>query len=535
MTRILNTRLYNSFYEDFIRGAESPYKYLLPFNIQSLLEVGRGIGSSTTIHQEVKKILADQNTGYDSGKAKQYISTLPDPKTIVIITGQQLGFLLSPIYTIFKAVTTVKLAEQLNQLETGYNFVPVFWLETEDHDFEEIRHAGIWNTEMKPVRISYEGHEFDRRPVRLYRLEENIEEVIAKLQSELLDTEFSSDLFTKLRSWYTSGATWTDAIRQLFRDLFSATGLLFFEPGTAAVKRAGAEFFAQWFEQIKPVIQAFGSTTGSVESDGYPVQVPDIPGKTYVHYEDDNLERQHIYFEDDRFYLKDNPLSWSSAELKEILRKEPERFSSAVISRPVLQSWLLPVAGYVAGPSEIAYWAQIGQIFRQMNIPLPVVYPRITATLLEPKIERFISRHNVDLPNAALKMKDFIDRHFEQNQFDKDRFRKWREGIDQTFSEIMDYILNVDPTLKSVAEKTSERIGGQIDLLETRLLRAVEERERTLIGHLEQIHASVFPLEAPQERFVSIIYYLNKFGPDFLNRLMTKLESDPASHQIVSL
>ena len=535
MAKVLNTRLYNTFYYDFIQRTEQPLKYLPPFDFQPLTDVGARIGSETAIHKEVKKILADQNTGYDSGKAKQYISTLSDPKTMVIITGQQLGFLLSPIYTVFKAVTTVKLAEQLNQLETGFNFIPVFWLETEDHDFEEIRHAGVWDTEMKPVRISYEGHEFERRPVRLYQLEDNIGEVIAKLQSELLETEFSPDLFNKLRSWYVPGMSWTEATRKLFRDLFADTGLLFFEPGTAAVKKTGAEFFGSWFDRIKSVIGAFRSTTGRIESDGYPVQVPDIPGKTYVHYEDDNLERQHIYFEDDRFYLKNSPLSWSLTEMRGVLEKESERFSAAVISRPVLQSWLLPVAGYVAGPSEIAYWAQLGQTFREMDIPFPVVYPRITATLLEPRIERFISRHNVNLTDASPKMKDFIDRHFEQNRFDKDRFRKWRDNIDQIFSEISGYIVNVDPTLRSVAEKTGERVGSQIDHLETRLLRAVEEKENTLIGHLEQIHTSVFPLEQPQERFASIVYYLNKFGPDFLTRLMTQLQPDPANHQIVSL
>ncbi len=170
-----------------------------------------------------------------------------------------------------------------------------------------------------------------------------------------------------------------------------------------------------------------------------------------------------------------------------------------------------------------------------MNVAFPVVYPRLSATIIEPKIGRFIRKHGADITSPALKMKDFIDHYFQKNQLDKQRFSTWRDTINKTFIEIRDYVNQVDPTLIPVAEKTGQRIENQVEQLETRLLQAVEQKEKTLLNHLEQIHASIFPLEQPQERFVSIVYYLNKFGPGFIGQLIDGLELDPTRHQILAL
>jgi uncharacterized protein YllA (UPF0747 family) len=140
-----------------------------------------------------------------------------------------------------------------------------------------------------------------------------------------------------------------------------------------------------------------------------------------------------------------------------------------------------------------------------------------------------------ELSNPPVRMHAYIDAHFQRNQYDSERFGEWRRRIEETFREIGDYISELDPTLNPVAEKTGERIEGQIEQLENRLLKAVEQKATTLRGHLEQIHAVLFPLEQPQERFATIVYYLNKFGPDFFDKLLSLLEQDPKRHQILHL
>jgi len=535
MKQVLSTELYNQFYYDFLTGSEITKKYLPSFDANAVEEACRQIAPVTTIHAEVKKILAKQNADYQSEKVKASVSKLSDPKCMVIITGQQLGLLLSPIYTIYKAMTTVKLADQMNGMNTGHTFIPVFWLETEDHDFEEIRHAGIWDRNMQPLQISYDGRNQVQMSVRHYQLEDKIHNTLEKLQQEMLPTEFTKDLFKRIDGYYRSGRSWTAATLDLFREIFSETGMLFFEPGTGEIKSISVAFFKDWTERIGTVGQAFSKQSRRLESDGYSLQVPDIPGKTFMHFEDDDLQRHHIYHEDGSFYLKDRSERWTIEDLKVLLRDSPNRFSTAVASRPVLQSWLLPVAAYVAGPAEIAYWAQLREIFHVMSVAFPVVYPRLSATLIEPKIQRYIDKHKADVTGAVMKMKEFVDDYFAKNQFDRTKFKKWRSEISGTFAQITDYITTVDATLVPVAEKTGQRIEGQIEQLESRLLNAVEQKEKTLLNHLEQIHTALYPLEHPQERFISIIYFLNKFGPGFLGQLMKGMNLEPKHHQILSL
>ncbi len=535
MMNVLRTRLYNKFYYDFLQAADGASNYLPPYSPDAISGVCQALSTGSDVHRQMKEVLASQNSDYPSGKAKDYLSQLADPNSVIIITGQQLGFLLTPIYTIYKAITTVKLAEYLNGLDTGFRFIPVFWLETEDHDFEEIRYAGVWDRNMKPLLISYEGQDRLYASVRHYELDHKIDEAVTKIQHEMLESEFTATLFSRLREHYRTGRSWTDATLGFFREIFTDSGLLFFEPGTADVKKISTAFFEQWLIRSGQVSESFSRLTSRIESDGYPAQVPDIPGKSFLHIEDEMLQRQHIYHEKGNYYLKDRPERWSQADLIDILRSEPQRFSTAVASRPALQSWLLPVAVYIAGPAEIAYWAQLRDIFNVMQLPFPVVYPRLSATLIEPKIARFIAKHNSDISHASLKMKEFVDSYFAHHQLDKDRFKQWRSSITAIFAEITDYIKKVDPTLVPVATKTEQRIEGQVEQLEHRLLQAIEQKEQTLLSHLEQIHASIFPLEQPQERFVSVVYYLNKFGADFVNKLIESLELDPKRHQILNL
>ncbi len=253
----LQTVLYNKFFYDFLGGSDVILKYLPAFTNETLKNAAKNLPVGASIHTQMKSVLAKQNTPCHSENVRKSLSKLEEPNSVIIITGQQLGFLLTPMYTIYKAMTTVKLAEQMNSLNTGFNFIPVFWMETEDHDFEEIRHAGIWDQNMLPMQIPYEGKDQIHKSIRHYQFEENIDDAIAKIHGAMLASEFSRDLFTQLRAYYQTGRSWTAVTIDLFREIFSATGLLTFEPGDAEVKNIGKAFYLKWFDQIEPVSNAF--------------------------------------------------------------------------------------------------------------------------------------------------------------------------------------------------------------------------------------------------------------------------------------
>ncbi|MCK5032645.1 MAG: bacillithiol biosynthesis BshC, partial [Calditrichia bacterium] len=254
---------------------------------------------------------------------------------------------------------------------------------------------------------------------------------------------------------------------------------------------------------------------------------------TFLFIENKNLQREHIYFNNNGFSIKDSNQKFNKNELLDIINNNPEKISTSVVSRPLLQSWLLPTAAYVAGPGEIAYWAQIGGMFKQMKLTMPVVYPRLSATIIEPKIQRFINKYELDIDYLPKKQSEFVKGVLTKNE--DNAFQNSKENIKNELEKIKRKMVIVDPTLESICQKTSEKILGQIDFLERKNLKAKEQKNQTFTSQLQQIHSAFFPDGYPQERYLTFVYFLNKFGPEIFKTLFNKLQLDNFEHQIIEI
>ncbi len=408
----LKTKLYNKFYHDYISDLPATHPFIPSLSQRPLTEIDPKFDSDPQHFQKIKAILSEQNKDQSSAQAKDYLRYLEDPDSRIIITGQQLGLFASPLYTIYKLITTIKLAELLNSQKSNHKFIPVFWLETEDHDFQEINHSGIFNKNFRPEQIRYEGQDRDKVSIRHYQLEKTIEDLIDNLKDRLIETEFSNDLYNNLRSHFQPGTGWSAAARSFLRELFEPYGLLFFEPGDEKIKHSSIPFFNQLIEDNDKVFALFNKTSEKLQASGYHNQVKVIPGQTYIHIENDSLQRMHLYRQDELFGFKDEGVHYSLNETIKKLQENPLTISTTVISRPLLQSWLLPVAAYVAGPGEIAYWAQLGSLFDHFKLDMPYLYPRISATIVEPKIKRYLMKYAISPENLLPKKGDFIDQYY---------------------------------------------------------------------------------------------------------------------------
>ncbi|MEE9118160.1 MAG: bacillithiol biosynthesis BshC, partial [Calditrichia bacterium] len=174
MNKFLKTRLYNSFYHDYISNKLKTHYFIDSLEQISWDKKVRSIDYTSIRFQQVKQILARQNTDLNSDKVKIYLEYLANPESVILITGQQLGLFASPIYTIYKIITTIKLAESLNNQKSNYQYIPVFWLETEDHDFQEINHIGLMDKDFQPRQIKYNGKDRGKVSLRHYQLESSI-------------------------------------------------------------------------------------------------------------------------------------------------------------------------------------------------------------------------------------------------------------------------------------------------------------------------------------------------------------------------
>jgi uncharacterized protein YllA (UPF0747 family) len=174
LNKVLRTPLYNSLYYDFLNREKNLKKYIPEFKNLNWKEITESVLAKTSVDSTVKKILIEDNSDITSTKGENYLDFLKKENTVLIVTGQQLGLLNSPLYTIYKIITTIKLAENLNSQKNGYNYVPIFWLESEDHDFEEINHFGIWNRNFEPHELTYSGKDQVKVSIKHYFFEKQI-------------------------------------------------------------------------------------------------------------------------------------------------------------------------------------------------------------------------------------------------------------------------------------------------------------------------------------------------------------------------
>ncbi len=533
---ILKINLYNKFYYDYVNDLESTHPFISSLTKRPLTDITPKFKSDRKHFKEMKTILAEQNKDQNSERAALHLKYLEDPDTLILITGQQLGIFASPLYTIYKLITTIKLAESLNSKSGNRRYVPVFWLETEDHDFREINHIGIFDKNFKPEQLWYEGKDREKASIRFYQLESCIENLTDRLKNSLLQTEFSDELFEKLREFFKPGVGWAIAVRNFLKDLFESYGLLFFEPGDNKIKQKSIPFFKQLLEENDQVSALFGQTSEQLLASGYHSQVKVLPGQTYIHFENEAQQRMHLFRENNSYFLKDGSKKLTLSDAIGFIEDRPLAVSSTVISRPLLQSWLLPVAAYVAGPGEIAYWAQLGRLFSHFELEMPFLYPRISATIVEPKIKRYISKYAIAPDKLLPRKKDFIDRYYKDLvEAKEDPFGRLQQILKEEEGNITSYLKSIDQTLIETGKKTLERMAQTLMNFENRVLKARKDKESIRTDHLEQVHTAFFPEEIPQERYLTLVYFLNKFGPEIMNHLYENLSLDNFDHQMTYL
>jgi bacillithiol biosynthesis cysteine-adding enzyme BshC len=537
MKKILKTSLYNRFYYDYLASRAESTGFLSPVRDGSLQEIAQMIDAGSDHYQQVKGIMARQNSDLHSNKAKLHLDQLTKPQSVILITGQQLGLFASPLYTIYKLVTTIKLAESLNDQNNRYHFIPVFWLESEDHDFQEICRVGLLDPYFQPKEVTYQGQDRGKVPMRYYQLESSVRSFISEIRENIAETEFTSDLFDKIIKGYKQGTDWVTASREFLKDIFEDKGLLFFYPGDDEIKNISIDFFKQLLVDNEKYSMAFAEVSQNIVKSGYQNQVKVIPGKTFIHFETEDKKRFHLYRNDRDYYLKDSELKFTLESALEFISGHPIAVSTSVVSRPLLQSWLLPVVAYIAGPAEIAYWAQLGKMFKNFDLVMPQVYPRISATLMEPKIARYLEKNQADVENISFKKKEFIDQYYKNlsNTGADDPVGQLQKELLIKGGEIEAYLKQLDPTLIDSAKKTITRMVQTLENLENRVIKMREQKNSQLTSQLEQIHTAFFPANMPQERFLPIVYFLNKFGPQFVDSLYKNLEVDDFNHQVVYL
>ena len=484
------------------------------------------------------RVLTEQNKQHHCGiRTLANIDLLGNENTVAVVTGQQVGICSGPLYTIYKTVTAIKLAEQLSAQFPDYNFVPVFWVENEDHDFEEINKLNVLNPagEVQTIEYLFGGKPFERNPgpVGSIVIDSFIDNFFDRLQTQLQESEFKLPLFTALRGHYRSGATLGAAFVGLMNQMFEDSGLVFLDPGNVELKKILKPVFQKEIAGLSKTSQMVVDTSAGLE-EHYHAQ---IKAKSINLFMLHKGGRYLIEPRENDYSLKGTRQFFSKEELNSIVENSPELISPNVVLRPICQDAILPTLAYVGGPSEVAYFAQLKPVYEFFDVQMPVVYPRASVTIMEEKVKNILEKFQVDFTEIWSDIDPLLIRIAEQvSEVKVDvLFDQLHRRIHEAVAESRFGIQQIDPTLSGAIDSTLSRIESQLNVLKEKAQSAQQRRQEVTIKQIQKVAANIFPKSNFQEREFNVVYYMNKYGPDFVKWLSGEIIIDRFQHQLIEL
>jgi bacillithiol synthase len=529
------SRLYHDFLYDFSR-VERFYQ-AEGRELDSLVARAVKISAQPYSRDAVADVLADQNLKAGAGEAAMAnIERLRQKDSVVVITGQQAGFFTGPLYTIYKALTAIKLAAQLR--ERGVNAVPMFWVAAEDHDFEEVNHTRLVNREGQLLTITYTAcSPKEGKPVGHVKLCEEISENIDQLSAALPESEFTPRLISDLRESYQAGASFADAFGRMMLKMMGHYGVVLINPLDDRLKLVAGEIYTRAIELVPEFATQLVKQSAALEAAGYHAQVYTSPEAVPLFMLDDGRRRAIVRRDDGRFYLKGGDKSFDTHELVDTVQRCPSCFSPNVTLRPIVQDFLLPTIAYIGGPAEIAYFAQLRPNYGLLDRVEPVVLPRASFTLIEKRHAKTMSKYGIEFTDlfAGLEevMKKVVEGSLDQNT--TTIFDETEKIIEEQLEKLRHSLTTVDPTLAEALKGGREKISYQIHNLRTRFIHNRGKRDETMQQQIERLFAVLYPNKNLQEREINASYFLARYGYELIDRLYQETEIGFRDHKLVYL
>jgi bacillithiol biosynthesis cysteine-adding enzyme BshC len=465
------------------------------------------------------------------------IDLLREADCIAVVSGQQAGLFGGPLYTIYKALSAVKLAECMSQ--RGIKAVPVFWIATEDHDFVEVAKAEIINRECALTSVSVPDQiHVDGLPVGRVTLDESVSSTIQVALAALPKTEFSDDLATLLREAYGPGQNFGAAFARVMTKLVGARGLILLDPLDSQLKQLAAPLYAEAARQAHEIANAIVSRSRELEAAGYHAQVTPSENSFPLFWHDENGARQALTRnENGKYQTKNGKAEYSADEFADWARREPDRFSPNVTLRAVVQDFLLPTIAYYGGSAEIAYFAQTAEVYRILDRPATPILPRASLTFVEKHTWRALERYGISLTDFFGGLDHVVARVVEGylGKETSAAFEHTTKTFNSELDGLQDHLRRVDPTLADALDKGRRKINYQIDGLRTRFNRAQVGRDEAVHRQIERAFDLLYPAKALQERHINITSLLARHGRFVIDWVFDAIDLGSNEHQIVYL
>jgi bacillithiol biosynthesis cysteine-adding enzyme BshC len=495
--------------------------------------IARSQGIARQPEETARVIAAQQAERGAPAAARESAARLADPATRVIITGQQAGLFGGPLFTLLKAITTMKLAAQVSK-EHRVPVVPVFWIDAEDHDWPEVSGCTVLDSEFAPATVRLADLPgAGALPIARLTLNDAIQPALDQLSTDLPDSEFKTDILAALRAAYAPGRSMATAFGVWLEHVLGPHGLVVYDSSDPAAKLLARDVFVKEVSQPGHTARVAAKAGEELVARGYHAQAILADGTVSVFHL--NAERAAIRVEGDKAMIGEHTISL--AELAEEARTHPEHFSPNVLLRPLVQDTVFPTICYVAGPNELAYLGQLKDVYAHFGIPMPLFYQRGSATLADSATLRFLSKY--DLPITALRAQD----ESALNQLLESQLPPTVEQaltsvsslIDERMAAVGAAVPQIDPTLEGAVKSTLGKLQHEVQSLHNKVIQAAKRRDDTLRRQFQRAQALTFPQGHPQEREVGFVWFLNRYGPALVDRLMDELPLAMGHHWVLTI
>jgi bacillithiol synthase len=481
------------------------------------------------------EVLTKLNRSWGASDATfQNIDRLKGNESVVVIGGQQAGLLTGPLYSVNKVISIIQLARQQEE-KLGIPVIPVFWIAGEDHDFEEINHVYMERaSKMKKYKVGQQVH--DKCSVSQIELnKQEVSEWLNNVVKQLTETKYTKDIKTCIEDCLENSTTYVDFFARVILKLFKNEGLVLMDSGNDAIRKLECDYFVEMIQKQKAISTGVFTAYKELTAKGYSIflDVAVENGNLFLH---KDKERILLNKNSEGMWVgKQNEVVLTTEELIEIAKISPEKLSNNVVTRPIMQDFVFPTLAFIGGPGEISYWSVLKPAFHALGIKMPPVVPRLSFTYVDTKTEKVLAKYQIQIESAINgEIAPKRDAWFKE---------KINPPIEETVTEIKDVISKAHEPLREIAkgirsdihalaEKNLTYLIRDVEYLEKRIIRAMEERYEKQLTEFSIIENVLYP-GGLQERVWNPLPFINEYGMDFFHEVTSHHYSFEKEHIVV--
>lgn len=528
------TKLFSSFLEDF---AQVSRFYSHPPTAEGILKAATEVRLDPATRRSVAEVLREQNARFAHGDSVEAATARNIDHlaagAVAIVTGQQVELFGGPAYSLYKAGSIIRIADEITR--RGTDAVPVFWLATEDHDLAEVNHV-FWKTRSGLFSYELPAVEADSgRRMGEIALGHDVESLVDRA-AKALEGPNAEAVGLALREAYTPNETYGSAYGKLLARIFAGRGIIFIDPLDARLHKIAAPVYRRALDESEELRNDLLARSRELEDAGLHAQVK-VTSETTLLFYNVGGRREPLRARDGKFFAGES--SFSHAQLAAEIEKDPLTFTPNVLLRPIVQDSLLPTVAYIGGPSEVAYLAQANVVYRHILGRMPAILPRPSFTIIEPPIARFLKKYDLgfrDILRGAQHVRSSMERKTLPDSL-AHKFETDEKAMREILHAYVAPIEQLDRTLLDPLKTITEAILFKFGKLKESVGRAQNLRTGVLDTHQRILFDSLYANHELQERSLSALPFLAAFGPDFLDVLSRFSapagagENAPCAHQ----